>query len=332
MIEELDTQAQIRKYINDFKKDENLDFINKLGCNDPDGMCNEYNSNKKNNKKIYQHLPKPFPKKEAKFIFISKEPSVAWADTQGNAYQKAYEYKFMGFISGFIKKSKKTGEFVKDKNGKYKLTGIGDIAIMMMAFLNVFGEKSSYLTDMSKCAMSVIDADRMNHLNIDGKSLKHRYECCNPFLKWELEKLAVKDPVIFLVGKNYYFDYWDKKSKDEIKFDISFEKRYFKEIVGCNTNKIYSIPHYSIQFSCPDFILNLLNSKSRVEKAEKIISKERVPLLEYYLKNFDLSKYVIDDINNSIKIIKNSRIDFKVTPSQTLLYLIYENEFAKIKT
>lgn len=333
MIEEKSTKDQIQRYINNYRKDIKPDFIGKLGCDNSNGMCNEYNSIKKEeSKNIYQFLPIPFPKKDAEYVFICKEPSAGWAKDSGDAYEKANIKGYMNFISGLIKRNKKSGDIIKDKKGNSSLSGLHGIDIMILAFQKVFNNKSIYLTDMSKCAMNINEADRLKQKSKDEKfDLEHRYDCCSPYLKWELENIAIKDPIVFLVGKNYYFNYWNKKNKPQSECDITSEKRYFNEIVKYKTNKMFPIPHYAIQFSCPEYILSLLEDKSKTENANTFISEERVNLLKYYKENFILSEYVENDIEQSIQIVENSKNNIAVSSSHTLLFLIYENEFAKIK-
>jgi len=321
------SKDQIKEILSKQNNYTNLNFVNELECNKVDGMCFEYSYNNKN---LYQYLPNPLPKQKADFIFICKEPSAGWASSSEDAFNKVNSRGYMNFISGFMKKDE-FGNYTKNKTGDYVINALAGIDIMILAFISVFDNQSIYLTDMSKCAMSTKDADELKKKDKEGKLLKHRYECCVPFLKWELENLASKDKTIFFVGKNYFFDDWKKKNSINKEKELTPEMVFLNNIVKYETSKINFLPHYAIQFSCPEYMLRLLEDKSRIEVAKRKISEGILVLLEFYLSNFELSDPIKDDIALSKSSLRKDVNKLNITNSHKLLYLIYENEFKNSK-
>lgn len=321
------SKDQIREILTKQNNYTSLNFVNELECNKVDGMCFEYSNNNKN---LYQYLPNPLPKQKADFIFICKEPSAGWASSSEDAFNKVNSKGYMNFISGFMKKDE-FGNYTKNITGDYVINALAGIDIMILAFISVFDNQSIYLTDMSKCAMSTKDADELKKKDKEGKLLKHRYECCAPFLKWELENLASKDKRIFFVGKNYFFDDWKKKNSISMEKQLTPEMVFLKNIVKYETSKINFLPHYAIQFSCPEYMLRLLEDKTKIENAKIKIKEGVLVLLDYYLANFELSNSIQDDINQSKSTLSDKIDKLKITNSHILLYLIYVNEFKNSK-
>jgi len=300
------TQEQIKEIFNSHfsKYSSQLDFVDKLGCADPNGMCWKFN---KNSKTIYQFLPVPIPKLPSEFIFICKEPSTPWAKGTTDAFNKVLKKQYMNFISG------------ERKNNK--------LDIMITAFRNVFRDKSILITDMSKCAIDTNVADDFGFKD----NLVHRYKCCAPYLKWEFKKLAVSSPNIFIVGKNYFFREWYRRKYPEKKNDLVDDITYFKEFLinevdeSIDAKKIYMLPHYSIRFSCPDYILRMLNEDKL--KIQKEIKEGLSDLYAYYLENFILTQNIKDSIQGSITDSGKVQSETELSDSNILLYSIYKYEF-----
>ena len=304
------TQEQIKEIFNTHfpKYADHLDFIDKLGCADPNGMCWKFN---KNRRTIYQFLPLPLPKSPAEFIFICKEPSTPWARGTSDAYDKVIKKQYMNFISG------------ERKNNK--------LDIMITAFRNVFMDKSIFITDMSKCAIDTNVADDFGFKD----NLSHRYICCSPYLQWELKKLAVDNPAIFLVGRNYFFAEWFRRKYPEMKNDglndITCFNKFLVDVVRLKVDdqKITMLPHYSIRFSCPEYILRML--KSDKVGIQKEIKDGLSDLYQYYLDNFILTKNTTERIIRSINESIDAESNKELSDSIILLYLLYKNEFELVK-
>ena len=298
------TQEQIKEIFNKHfqKYSSKLNFIENLGCNS--GMCLKFNNNRKF---IYQFLPTPIPKSLTEYIFICKEPSIQWAVGTTDAFNKVINYQYMNFISAVRKNNK--------------------LDILISAFRNVYGDKPILITDMSKCAIDLEVADDFGFKD----NLVHRYECCSPYLKWEIENLAVSNPNVFIVGKNYFFMEWYKRkfpesNNDEANNIICFEKFLNKTVdVNITTERIFMLPHYSIRFSCPDYILRMLR-KDKLD-IQKEINDGLIKLYHYYLDNFILTKNIEESIKSSLSNSVTADAEKELSDSVILLYLLYKNEF-----
>ena len=298
------TQEQIKEIFSTHfpKYSDQLDFIDKLGCNQ--GMCEKFNNNRKF---IYQFLPLPVPKSPSEYIFICKEPSTPWAKGTTDAYNKVINKQYMNFISGDRKNNR--------------------LDIMITAFRKTFRDRTILITDMSKCAIDTNVADDFGF----KENLQHRYSCCAPYLKWEFAKLTTTNPKIFIVGKNYFFVEWYKRKfpekKNEEQDDVFYFNRFLNDEVKEEVmmDKIFMLPHYSIRFSCPDYILKLL--KKDKTKVQKEINEGLKKLYHYYLDNFTLTRNVEKSIKNSLNNIDNTEVKNDLSDSNILLYLLYTNEF-----
>jgi hypothetical protein len=283
-----------------------LNFIDKLGCDR--GMCKKFNDNRKF---IYQFLPVPIPKSPVEYIFICKEPSTPWAKGTTDAYDKVLKKQYMNFVS------------VDPKNKR--------LDIMIAAFRKVFGAKSILITDMSKCALDTNIADKFGF----KENLEHRYNCCAPYLYWEFKNLTVSNPNIFIVGKNYFFIEWYKRKYQSDysggESDVLYFKKFLDDEVKINidTNKVSMLPHYSIRFSCPEYILKML--KIDTAEIEIEINSGLKDLYKYYLYHFILTKNLENSIDHEFSDMNLVKSKEGYSDSLILLYMLYKNEFETAK-
>lgn len=322
-----------------------------LGCDNKDGMCYYYNNKYKG---IYQYLPIPLPKKKVNIFLICKEPSIGWAENQNDAKSKVHNSGYQNFIACDLFDLKpneinKINKSIKKNRNIIIEKPIKGVNVIFTALLSAYYAKynykpSVYITDLSKCAMDVKEADNMviykegNKVITKEKKtqkqlpLLHRYGCCSNFLKWEIENISLLENTQFIfVGKTSYFAI-QNKSKEKYQLLL---KNFLKGInEKIDTNKVTHIPHYALQ-NVPISLLDLFyDSDEDIIKAKDEIKDIflNLDIYKYYSTNFYFSDENEKALKRSIDNLSKykNEINIRVSNISLILYAIYKKHFEKI--
>jgi hypothetical protein len=347
--------------MNNLKCNQNLEEnLKGLKCDDKCGMCHYYNSNKN----VYQYLPNPLPKKKADIFLICKEPSIGWHKnkeqlklhkgkkiSQNELYKENVEkYGYQNFIDCILfnlkpNEIKKINSPLRNDKPTKIEKPIKGVNTLMTALIKTFigkynYEPSIYITDLSKCAMDVNDANKMliddkgkrvKHKERD-KALLHRYICCNNFLKWEIENLSNLNNTHFVfVGKTSFFSLLNKGKE---KYKTLLENYIYNLNRNIDCGKISYVPHYALQ-NVPISLLEIFyDSDEDIENAKEEMKQAflKIDICKYYDNNFYFSKEKKNELRESIENLKKypKSLSVKASNISLILYTIYKKHFEKI--
>lgn len=285
------------KDINIRKIRENFDIIHETNLKEisenlkcDKGMCGKYNTRilEKSKNFIYFYLPLPIPKlkrnEKVKHFLICKEPSARWAKKSQEIACNMVKNGVINFIG--------------------KETKLASLQILFLALLKTFPEDKFYITDLSKCAMNPDEAKdkKDNKKNRDNENYPlNRYGCCEYLLKYEIEKFTDENTIFYFIGKN---------SEEGLK--------NVKKII--NGRKIKHLPHYSIQFSCPGQVIEMVYYYNK-----DISKKEVVDEIKDGYKSLNKKLSENFELNFELKLVEK----YDISPTYILLYLVYKSCFGK---